>query len=329
MSNLEILRPVYRIVVTAFTITHVILGIISIPTLEKTWPCIVAIILCIGVSYFVAYGHSQTLNLCRRESLAVIAVTTLMAILVNYGLPDGFPGYGWWNSGATEMILVALALRGQLPIAWAGLGLFAVAQAVGGTMNHVAPAEIVGNVITPAMWIFFAAVTRWQIERNHRQIQLSEKLGKTIYQQQAEEYAYQITKDEWTGFLDGPARQALQEIIDNAENLTQEDRHRYELLELSLRDETEARIFLTDPLRAAIQSARAAGLHIEFSDIRNVPLAEHVKLKMEQVLLERLADPSSYSAVNVLALPRASQVAVTILVRPRRSGRPEQIDIPN
>ncbi len=329
MTNHEILRPVYRIVVTAFTITHVILGIISIPTLEIVWPCVLALLLCLGAGYYAAYGRPKSLNLLRGESLVIVGITTLMAVLVNYGLSDGFPGYGWWNSGATEMILVALALRGQLPIAWAGLGLFAIAQSIGGTLNHVAAAEIVGNIVTPAMWIFFAAVTRWQIERNHRQIQLSEQKGKEIYQRQAEEYAYQITKDEWAGFLDGPARQALQEIIDNADHLTEEHRRKYELLELSLRDESEARIFLTDTLREALQSARAEGLVIDFNDIRNVPLPAQVQRKMEQELLQRLRQPKLYSELNVVAFPRPSRTAVSILVRPRAPGAPEQIDISN
>ncbi|WP_404290738.1 hypothetical protein [Glutamicibacter arilaitensis] len=329
MTNLEILRPVFRVLVTAFSTTHIIMGIASLPNLELLWPCLVALFLCAVASIFVAFGRRDSLNLHRTEAYAVICATTLMAILVNLGLPDGFPGYGWWNAGATEMILVALALRGQLPLAWTGLVAFAVAQAVGGTLNKVGAMEIFGSILTPALWVFFAAVIRWQIERNRQQIQVSEAKGRAVYQQQAAEYAYRTVKEQWTRVLDERVRWTLLDIDAHAENLTDAQRQEYALLELELRDEIQARIFMTDVLREAVRSARRAGLSVEFNDIRKVPLEPELSALIEHELMRLLSQPTVYRMLTVLALPKDSEVAVTILARAHGDGIPEQIDIPS
>ncbi|MFJ2621669.1 hypothetical protein [Glutamicibacter sp. NPDC087344] len=327
MSNNEILRPVYRVLVLVFSTAHIIMGISSFPELVSIWPCLIAILICVAVSAYVVFTQPLDLDLPLRKGVLIVTLTTTMSFFVNLGLPDGFPGYGWWNSGATEMILVALVLRGLQPIAWLGLGSLCLVQGSFGALHHVSWIEIFTNLITPALWVSFAVVTRWQIERNRRKIQKFEDESDIVYRRQLAEHAHHLTTEEWETVLQGEASALLREIDASNGRLTDEQLIRFQVYEQEFRDKIMSEVFTSKTLLQLVHAARLNGLKVKLNDMRKVSLSAETASHLERTLEDLFDHYYKYQLVNITAHAPSEPFAVTVLVRDSLTGEPNLIEV--
>lgn len=306
----SITRPLILASALPFPIAHIVLGLVNLDRLTTVFPTLAAMVLCL-LAIVLLLRSPDDGRLGAVPAGIVLTCTSAMTILVNVVLPAGeHPGYAAWHSGALQMLLVATALRRRSGYAWVGIGLFALIQAVGSTLNGMTPIDTLVLIITPVTWIVVATAVNSIFDRSQRQIDAASAREREAAGQLAREHARQVARTHWAADLDRRTRPALERIA--AQDIDAAARDEFLLLEAELRDAIRGRALMGPGVAAAARQARTRGVRVDLLDDLKSELEPALAAAVTGQLVVALERTGS-GVLTARAWPAGSRPEVTIL----------------
>ncbi len=306
----EVARPLIFATVIPYCLAHIILGLANLSILTAVGPALLAMAICI-VAMFIVVPRGISVKLSRRQSWAVIVATVTMDLVVNSGLPAHVhPGYAAWHTAAIQMILLGLALRGRLGMAWLGITLFALADLASSIVRGLEFVDAVVLVITPVMWIVIATAVIAVSNGSRREVALSIEQREQNERSIAKQHALQVLRTEWIQALDQLTRPALELVARG--NLDTRDRTELMLVEAELRDGIRGRALATPAVALAARQARNRGVKVDILDDSDTQLPLDL-LQESAGQLTTVLNHAQCGFVKARVWPLHSADAVTIL----------------
>lgn len=293
-----------------FPAVHILLGLANLVRVTSVLPALAATGVCAALMFLVtSSGQDRTLPLVRAR-LAVAGVV-LMELLVMAVLPfDVHPGYAAWHCGAIEMLMVTVAMRNRIGLAWLGIGLFALFDFSGSMLHGLTIVDGLAMVLTPLMWVGIAHAVSLVLRRCVDQTQVYSRQERESAARLARENARRLAQTEWAKELERATAPMLNKI--KAGKLSPRDREECVLLEAELRDQIRGRALATPEVVRAARAARTRGARVDIFDDRGAELPPSVREEASAQLAAAL-DEASGGWVKSRALPLGSRTAVTIL----------------
>lgn len=312
-----ITRPVILAFSLPYPIVHIILGLANLHKVTSVIPALIAMMICAAVILIVTSPPvGRPLEL--RAAWAAVVGVLCMEVLVKSALPTGVhPGYAAWHNGAIQMLLVTVALRGRMRLAWLGMGVFAAIDFTASLVQRLTLIEALAMVVTPILWMVMATALSIILRRCARQTQDFTEQEQAAATELASENARQLAQSQWLRDLNRATRPMLERIAAGA--LQPAEQRECLLLEAGLRDEIRGRALAVPLVQQAAKAARGRGVSVDLLDDRATDLQEEqLDEVIEQLVgaLQRAED----GAVKCRVLPEGSEVAATILAYGRTGG---------
>lgn len=309
MDN-AITRPLILALGLPFPAVHILLGLANLGRVTAILPALAATGLCVALMCLVtASGRDRTLPLVRAR-LAVAGVV-LMELLVMAVLPSGMhPGYAAWHCGAIEMLMVTVAMRNRIGLAWLGIGVFALVDFSGSMLHRLTIVDGLAMVLTPLMWVGIANAVSVVLRRCVDQAEVFSSQERASAERLARENARRLAQTDWAKDLERATAPMLKKIASG--KLSSGDVAESVLLEAQLRDQIRGRALATPEVVRAARAARARGARVDIFDDRGDELPPAVREEASAQLTAALNDATG-GWIKGRALPAGSPTAVTIL----------------
>ncbi|WP_454698274.1 hypothetical protein [Arthrobacter humicola] len=234
-----------------------------------------------------------------------------MELLVMGVLPSGVhPGYAAWHCGAIEMLMVTVAMRNRIGLAWLGIGLFALADFTGSMIHRLTIIDGLAMVLTPLMWVGIANAVSVVLRRCVDQAEVYSSQERESAERLARENARRLAQTEWAKDLERATAPLLKKIASG--KLSSGDITECVLLEAELRDQIRGRALATPEVVRAARAARARGARVDIFDDRGADLPPAVREEASAQLITALND-ARVGWIKGRALPAGSPTAVTVL----------------
>lgn len=293
-----------------FPAAHIVLGLANLHQVTVVWPVLTAMAICLALMLLVTLlweGNRLTV----RQGLVMVAGIVVMELLVQSVLPVGtHPGYAAWQCGAIQMLMVTLAIRNQIGLAWLGIGLFVVLDFTASMIHRLSVVDALALVVPPAMWMVVATAVSLVLLRCEGQIRAYETKERESSARLAREHARTVFHDEWALDLDRSTRPLLEKIASGT--ISDTDMTDCLLLESQLRDQIRGRALATPEVLQAARAARKRGVRVDIFDDRGSDLPPAAFSEATAQLTAALTR-AERGSVKGRALPSESEVAVTIL----------------
>ena len=299
-----------------YAMLHAVLGLFWVAEYENSEPALLAIGL-----YPVLVIPTMIFYRGVRLPLAQAIITVSLGLRVpllaqTHHAPDHYGDYSTWYVVGLGTLFAAVAIRGHIPLAIAGvvLEVFVVLNWAGWA-NFFA-AGLLGALIIVAG----ACVVKVGIERAASE---SDRYAELNAAAAAESAAMQAAGEQRAELLRATLDRArpMLERIASAAPLTENEKTDALLLEASLRDEIRGKDLLSDVTRASIEGARRRGVTVAVLDeggIANLSPAALTQLHLE---ISRLLDTVSAGKVTIRA-PRDEAWVATIAAFTEDSNAP-------
>lgn len=305
-----ITRPVILAFSLPYPLVHIILGLANLHRVTSIVPPLIAMVICVAVILLVSLPE---VGKPLRLSVAWAAVTgvVLIEVLVKGVLPAGeHPGYAAWHNGALQMLLVTVALRGRMGVAWLGMGVFVIIDFAASLLHRLTIVEGLAMVVTPLLWLGMATALSSILRRCARQTEAFTAQERAAATELAAGNARQIAQGEWMRDLNRATRPMLERIA--AGRLNAMEQQECVLLEAELRDQIRGRGIASATVLQAARAARERGVSVDLLDDRATELPEDLLTEATEQLVRAL-NRTEGGAVKCRVLPEGSGVAVTIL----------------
>ncbi|RKR76108.1 hypothetical protein [Frondihabitans australicus] len=247
-----------------------------------------------------------------RLTIPVVVLAVVSSFNV-FNLPSSGPtGWATWNFGAVSFITFMLSMRGRTLWAWIGFGLMTavtlvwcaeVGRGVLEGVNYVIRSAAL--VLVVSLFATFLARTRARVRR----LQLAE------IESVRDEASASAALEEQNARLEqlrALATPALEKILSQDE-LTDDDRRWFRIVEASLRDTLRAGGLVSTPVAEAATRARHRGVDVSLLDDRaGAEVPGHVRHRIETALVEQL-DAATGGRVVARLLPDGRETVATVL----------------
>jgi hypothetical protein len=195
----------------------------------------------------------------------ILAAVTISTVLMNWSLSrTGWPGYSSWHFGANTFVLLAVALRGRTPWAWAGMGIMIAATVVWtvSTGQGVMPAvdlldRQAGTLLVGNLFALGLSRTMRGLQQV-TQAQTARAVADDAIRAAAE------LRDRRLAALDRTATPALRAIAAGA--LSAQERAELLITEGMLRDSIRGGVLAREPAVSRIREARRRGVDVVLID---------------------------------------------------------------
>lgn len=312
-----ITRPIILAFSLPYPFVHIILGLANLHKVTSIVPPLIAMVICAAVILIVTLPPVGR-PLETRVAWAAVVGVLVVEVLVKSALPIGIhPGYAAWHNGAIQMLLVTVALRGRMRLAWLGMGVFAAIDFTASLVQKLTRIEALAMVITPILWMAMATALSIILRRCAELTQDFTKQEQAAASKLASENARQLAQSEWMRDLRRATRPMLERIAAGA--LQPAGQRECLLLEAELRDGIRGRSLAVPLVQQAARDARGRGVSVDLLDDRATALPEEqLDEVIEQLVgaLQRAED----GAVKCRVLPEGSEVAATILAYAETGG---------
>ena len=289
---------------------HIVLGLANIQRVASAEPYLAAMAICLALVAVLCWpGTEYTLAL--PLAWGVVSGVVAMDVLVTSVLPSGVhPGYAAWHCGAIQMLLVSLALRNRMKMAWLGIGVFAVIDMSMSLHHRLSVIDGLALVLTPVMWVVIASAVNIMLWRSGSLIETYMTQSRQSAQLLARQHAMGLSREQWMLELEHSTRPALELIA--LRDLTEDNRVEMVLLEAELRDQIRGRALASGGVLRAARRARLRGVKVDILDDRKGALPSQVFRDATTQLVATL-EHATTGIVRCRALPEGEHPAVTIL----------------
>ena len=248
-----------------------------------------------------------------RDTLAVLACVTLMAILSAWNLIDFVsPGYSGWYLGSATFVLLVLGLRGRGRFAWAGFAVIGIISLLSTLETAQVLASAATELARQAATLFIGTLFVLILRRAARVIatiqerQLARVAIDAATATAARERSIQNER------LEEHARPALERLL-SGEPLSGAERLDMALLEAELRDGIRAAGYVSDAIVRETRAARERGVQVILVDDRGAALAREDFDRVEAATIAELQSATG-GTVTARLSPLDSTEIATIVV---------------
>lgn len=299
-----------------YAMLHAALGILWVAEYENSQPAIWAIVLYVAlvISTMLFY---RGVRLPLAQAIITVALGLLVPLLAQtHQAPELFNDYSTWYVLGLGTLFAALAIRGHIPLAIAGLMLeIFVVLTWAGWFNFFAVGLLGATIIVAG-----ACVVRVGIERATREADRFAVLNAAAAADAAALKAAGEQRAEFLRMTLDRARPMLERIA-SAEPLTPTERSSALLLEAGLRDEIRGKDLLSEVTRASIERARRRGVTVAVLDEGGIANLDTTKAEILHQEIANLLDTVEAGKVTIRA-PRDEAWLVTIAAFVESSSAP-------
>ena len=242
--------------------------------------------------------------------IALVAITTIVSAW-NIADPSS-PGYANWHLGAMTFLLLVLALRGRPKQAWLGYGIFAVIEVVSTFSTTLPLAAVITDIARQAATLLIGSLFAMLLRRASRTITAIQETQLSRAAARAATAAASGERERQVARLERDARPALDRIL-SGDELSDDERKGFALLEAGLRDGIRAAGFSGDAIANETRAARARGLQVVLLDDRGHELDESEHTIIEAALISEL-QATSVGTVTARLSPWGHDEIATIVV---------------
>lgn len=200
----------------------------------------------------------------KRAAIATIAATSLMTVCMNLTVPPT-AGYAAWHLGANTLVLTALAVRARIGFAWLGmLGMIAL-TALWPWPEPLGPVGVVRLFDRNAATLLVGTIAALALKRTIGRTLAIERVRDAQAADEAAAAAGLEERERVLRRFESSALPVLREIARGGESDASR-RLAWLATEAELRDRIRARSLDVEPLRGAVQRARARGARVVVLD---------------------------------------------------------------
>jgi hypothetical protein len=309
-SFLRLTGPGTNALFVLFAVVHVFLAIDGLSN-DKVPVLSLAALACVIAAGFLLTRAPRD-RLPMRLTIAVVILTTLTSLDV-FNLPDrGWPGWATWIFGAVTFVIFMLSMRGRTLWAWIGFAAMTaltliwsveVGRGVADGLNFVIRSAAL--VLVVSLFASFLARTRARVRRLQL-AQIESVRDEAAATAALEEQNARLVQ------LRALATPALEKILSDDE-LTDDDRQGFRVVEASLRDLLRAGGLVSTPVAEAATRARHRGVDVSLLDDRaGAEVPGPVRHRIETALVEQL-DAATGGRVVARLLPDGRDTVATVL----------------
>jgi signal transduction histidine kinase len=204
-----------------------------------------------------------------RSAATVAIVAATAALMLVFAAPGSMNYWDSWYLTACALVLFALALRGRLVLALAGLAALAVITVVGAVGGLYAGTDLAISIARPVAIVAIGGAFALAIALLRAKISTLQAESLRIVQQEAYESATRVELQEGARRLEaqlGPMLARLEQLGDPGAGLTPDEAVECAALEGMLRDRYRGGRLATEPVIAAAMSARRRGIDLVLLD---------------------------------------------------------------
>ncbi|MFB2599174.1 sensor histidine kinase [Herbiconiux sp. P17] len=239
--------------------------------------------------FTLGWGSIQRPSVNR--SVATVAIVTATAALMLLLAAPGSMNY-WdsWYLTACALVLFALALRGRVFLASAGLAALAIITVVGADGGYYAGTDLAISIARPVAIVAIGGAFALAIALLRAKIRTLQAESLRIVQQEAYESATRFERHDGAQRLEaqlGGMLARLEQLADPGAALTPAEAMECAALEGMLRDRYRGGRLATEPLTAAALSARRRGIDVVLLDDA---VGEHVPPAVLAAVAEWMAE---------------------------------------
>ena len=261
----------------------VILGVANLHKVTSLWQPLAAMVVTLAL----------VVAICWRTREHKLPLGSALAVVTGV-LPTGVhPGYASWQNGAIQMLLVAMAFRNRVLLAWLGMVAFAVLDFSASMAHGLSLVDALALVLTPVMWMVIATAMHVMLGRSRSNIAAYTEQSRESATRLGREHAHRLYRDTWMLELEQTTRPALEAIA--AGELSTGQRQELALLEAELRDQVRGRLLATPEV---VQAARAARVRA-----RALPAGGELAVTI-LAFDELIPDNEVYAEINEVELAR-------------------------
>jgi hypothetical protein len=294
---------------TAFSLYHVVRGIMTLGQASSPWPSLAAMALYLVATIISLWPTSPTampgwlagLNLATAVSVPLLVTSELDPLVNN--------GYATWHVSAIGTLMTIAVVRRQELVGWIGVLFLTIQSIVWCGVGTSVQIGITGSL----MWVAIASVLTRSLVKVSRD---AENLATAEREAAKWQTAQQAHQGERRRRLDQTAVRALpmlREIILSGGELSEQQRVESRVLEAGLRDEIRGRRLLNDRVRESVLAARRRGTTVSLLDEGTID--DLVDGELTRVL-DRVAeavDATEATKMIIRTAPSDTDVAVTLV----------------
>jgi hypothetical protein len=250
-------------ILVLFVVTQVTLAVFSGGAPMQSWRGWLALTLVIAAAVLVVTPGPYPMRVS--WVAVVLAAVTVSTVLMNWSLSTtGWPGYSSWHFGANTFVLLAVALRGRTPWAWAGMGIMIAATVVWTVSTGQGVMPAVDLLDRQAGTLLVGNLFALGLSRTMRGLQqVTEAQTARTVADEAIRAAAEL-RDRRLAALDRTATPALRAIA--AGTLSPQERAELLITEGMLRDSIRGGVLAQEPAVSRIREARRRGVDVVLLD---------------------------------------------------------------
>jgi len=246
-------------------------------------------------------------------TMIVIVLVALTAFVNQWNITHAdTPGYANWHMGAMTFVLLVLALRGRPKQAWLGYGIFAAIEIISTFFTALTLMGAITDIARQAATLLIGSLFAMLLRRASRTITAIQETQLSRAAARAATAAATGERERQVARLERDARPALDRIL-SGDDISDEERRDFALLEAGLRDGIRAAGFSSDAIAAETRAARARGLQVVLLDDRGNDLDATEREIVEGALITELRR-SAVGTITARLSPYGREEIATIVV---------------
>lgn len=293
----------------AFSLYHVVRGLMTLGQADSPWPSIAAMALYLVATVLSLWPTSPTAMpgwLAALDLATAVSVPLLVTSELN---PQVNNGYATWHVAAIGTLMTIAVVRRQELIGWIGVLFLTVQSVLWCGIGTSVEIGVTGSII----WVIVASVLTRSLVKVSRDAENLAVAERESAKWQAAQDAHQGERRRRLEQTAVRALPMLREIILSGGELSETQRMESRVIEAGLRDEIRGRRLLNSRVRESVDAARRRGMTVSMLDegtIDDLPEAEL------EAILNRVADAidaTEATRMIIRTAPADSGVAVTLV----------------
>ena len=215
-----------------------------------------------------AYGLVQDvgLRMSARRARGILALCGITMLLMFFQVsPRTSSPFAQWHLGAITMVLLVMALRGRVGVAWFGYAAMAVITICWAVVNGLGVADGINLVIRHAGTLLAGTLVAVRMQRTTHTLAALNTAHFRRAEAEATQTAAISERKAQLDHINALARPALERLA-NQHEPGDAERADCLLVEAGLRDAMRARALCLEPLTSAARRARARGIEVILLD---------------------------------------------------------------
>lgn len=256
--------PAARAVLIFFILVHAILAFAdggAVGALAWELPAFVSV----SVAAYALIGNADR-RMSQRRALWILGLCAITMVLMAFQLqPDDERPFAHWHLGAITLVLLVMALRGRIGMAWVGYFVMAGVTVLWAERSGLGVAAGIALVIRHAGTLLAGTLVAASLNRTARTLAALNRERDLRVAQEATQTAAIGERKAQLDRINALARPALERLA-NPHVPGDAERADCLLVEAGLRDAMRARSLCLEPLTSAARQARSRGVEVILLD---------------------------------------------------------------